>query len=227
MASKLQELAKKLDYEFHDFKLLDTALRHRSTGKSSNERMEFLGDAVLNFIIASELYSLYPELREGELSRIRSNLVNEENLIELGTQFKLGNYLRLGIGESKSGGHKRPSIIADAMEAIIGAIFLDGGIESCRKAILTWQETKLKYLSLESLKDPKTKLQEYLQAKKLALPKYEVILTEGELHKQTFHVSCTISKLRLITEGIGPSKQKSEQDAAKKALDQIQNKMKK
>jgi ribonuclease-3 len=218
MKTKLPELVTRIGYSFNDSALLNTALRHRSAGKNSNERMEFLGDSILNFTIAAELFKRYPELHEGELSRLRSNLVNEDSLAELARDFKLGDCLQLGIGERKSGGHHRTSILADAMEATIGAIYLDGGIEICRSTVLIWYDSRLNSLLTEAMKDPKTELQEYLQANKIDLPKYEIILTEGELHEQIFHVSCTIKKMRLITEGVGPSKQKAEQDAAKKAL---------
>lgn len=221
MQADPKKLAKKINYIFADDELLKTALRHRSIGKDSNERLEFLGDAILNFTIAAELFARYPQQREGELSRLRSNLVNEESLAALATNFELGDYLQMGVGERKSGGHHRASILADALEAIIGAIYLDRGIDTCVKTVLPWYEKRFSEITTESLKDYKTKLQEYLQAGKLELPKYEIISTTGEMHEQTFYVTCKIAALNLVTEGIGSTKQKAEQDAANKAMQQI------
>ena len=220
-ASKLSSLEANLQYKFINQDLLDTALRHRSVGKISNERLEFLGDAVLNLIIAAELYNKYPNLREGQLSRLRSNLVRKETLAELAKGFAIGDFLYLGVGEKKTGGSGRASILADALEAIIGAIYLDSNINVCQQVILNWYTDRLTDLVSTSQKDPKTILQEYVQAHKLPLPAYEVVATEGKVHKQIFHIACKVAGLDIAAQGQGLSKQEAEQNAAKEFLEQL------
>lgn len=225
MKEKLEKFSQKLGYAFKNILLLEAALSHRSIGNQNNERLEFLGDSILNFVIAAELFNRYPKAREGELSRLRANLVNGEALAVLAHEFKVGDYLRLGAGELKSGGFRRQSILADAMEAIIGAIYLDTDLETCRQHILQWYAPLLeKVPTLNALKDPKTQLQEYLQAHKLPLPAYEILKIEGEAHAQTFYVECSVSGLSQITSGVGNNRRKAEQEAAKKLLELILSK---
>jgi ribonuclease-3 len=208
-----------LSYCFSDAALLEEALTHRSVAHPNNERLEFLGDSALNFIIAEALYIKYPQMQEGELSRLRANLVNGERLAKLGKHFQLADYLRIGPGEKKTGGAHRESIQADAVEAIIGAVFLDGGFEVCKKTVLKWYQALLSDPDLDkSLKDPKTRLQEYLQGKQYTLPSYSVVRVEGKEHQQTFHVRCCVAGLELATEGSGRSRRKAEQSAAKNYL---------
>lgn len=222
MISNYDYIFDQLDYRFKDSKLLELALTHRSAGGKNNERLEFLGDSILNFVIASELYERFPNASEGELSRQRAGLVKKETLAKLGVRFDIGSYLRLGSGEMKSGGFRRESILANAIEAIVGAIYLDGGYEQCRESLINWYEDWLSTdISVASRKDPKTQLQEILQAKQMPLPDYNVLSIEGEAHAQTFKVSCTIALLEKPTEGIGHSRRKAEQNAAKTALERL------
>ena len=215
------KLEKNLDYKFKDRQLLNVALRHRSVGKLSNERMEFLGDAILNLIIAAELFHRYPKYREGDLSRLRSNLVKKDTLADLAKQFKLGDYLYLGAGERKSGGFRRASILADAMEAVIGAIYLDSNVTTCYKKVVTWYEDKLTGLTSAGQKDAKTELQEFLQAQKLPLPVYDIVATKGKSHNQIFYVECRVEGLEIITKGEGASKQEAQQNAAQDFLTKL------
>jgi ribonuclease-3 len=212
-------LSLRLGYHFADPALLKFALTHRSVRGGNNERLEFLGDSLVNFIIADELYRRLPQAKEGELSRLRANLVKGETLAELAREFKLGDYLHLGPGELKSGGFRRESILADAIEAIIGAIYLDGGIAECQRCVVQWYTVRLQHDALQLyIKDAKTKLQEYLQAKGLDLPIYHVQTIEGEAHEQIFHVSCSLATLSLQAQGVGGSRRKAEQEAAAKLL---------
>jgi len=219
---QLQALVRKCQYEFQDPSLLMAALTHRSKHSVNNERLEFLGDAILGFVIADELYRRFPAAAEGELSRCRSSLVKGEALAKLARRLELGDYLQLGPGELKSGGYRRNSILADAYEAIIGAIYLDGGLEQARCFILfNYQET-LSTLSIDdATKDAKTQLQEFLQARRLGLPTYNVVSTSGSAHQQTFKVACHVQHFGLNTEGEGSSRRKAEQMAASTALSQI------
>jgi ribonuclease-3 len=201
---------------------LEQALTHRSCKGKHNERLEFLGDAVLGLIIAQTLFSQFPQTREGDLTRMRSALVKGVTLAEIAQELAIAQYLRLGPGELKSGGHRRESILADALEAILGAIFLDSGMEACRERILDWFGERLNHIAPGEQKDSKTLLQEYLQGLRLALPLYDVIATEGEAHKQTFTVRCTVPGLKPITAS-GSSRRKAEQDAAHAALEQIKH----
>ena len=215
-------LSRRLGYRFVDAALLQRALTHRSYSAEHNERLEFLGDSILNCVIASHLYATYRQLPEGDLSRLRSNLVNQQTLSVLAQQLQLGECLKLGEGERKSAGNRRPSMLADAMEALFGAIYLDGGFEAARQAVLGLFLPYLESVDMSTLgKDAKTLLQEYLQGRKLPLPKYTVKEIGGEAHAQSFHVTCEIEKLGLVTEGRGPSRRAAEQDAAGKACQHL------
>ncbi len=217
--TNVASLQKQLGYRFKDEALLQLALTHRSFGGQNNERLEFLGDSILNFIIAEDLFARFPQAKEGQLSRLRARLVKGVTLAEIAREFGLGDYLRLGSGELKSGGFRRESILADAVESIIGAIYLDSGFDACRERVLFWYASRLAGLSLkDTLKDPKTKLQEFLQSRQLALPRYEVINIEGEAHAQTFHVRCMVEALNEAPLGRGNSRRLAEQEAAQLAL---------
>tara|TARA_R110001592_G_scaffold138511_4_gene357689 strand:- start:79244 stop:79924 length:681 start_codon:yes stop_codon:yes gene_type:complete len=216
---QLSVLQRKLGYSFKDETLLDLALTHRSFKSNNNERLEYLGDAILSFVIAEALYFKFPKAKEGQLSRLRSLLVKGVTLAELGKDFQLGDYLNLGGGELKSGGFRRESIIADALEAIIGAVYLDSDQSTCKDVVLAWYEERLSNLSIEHTeKDPKTRLQEYLQSIKKDLPNYEVSEIMGEAHNQTFFVTCQIESLHISTKHKGSSRRIAEQKAAKEAL---------
>jgi ribonuclease-3 len=214
-----EEISKKLNYKFNNPQLLKSALTHRSRGGEHNERLEFLGDAVVNFVIAEVLYHQFPKATEGELSRWRATLVNRDALAELAKDFDLGPHLLLGPGELRSGGQERQSILSCAMEAIIGAVFLDAGFDVVRDRIEAWYENQLKSLSsAASHKDPKTLLQEHLQGQRQALPLYVVESIEGEAHQQTFLVSCQVEGFEEKTFGRGTSRRRAEQDAAQAML---------
>jgi ribonuclease-3 len=216
---RLSALERKVGYAFNDAGLLDLALTHRSFKGANNERLEYLGDAILSLVIAEYLFTTFPSAKEGQLSRLRSLLVKGVTLAEIGKDFNLGDYLNLGGGELKSGGFRRESIIADALEALIGAIYLDSDHFTCREVVLSWYESRFNTLSLEQTeKDPKTSLQEYLQSTRKDLPKYDVTKITGEAHDQTFYVCCLIESLNLKTHSEGPSRRIAEQKAAKEAL---------
>lgn len=218
----LDELCRQLGYRFTQAHLLQRALTHRSYSQAHNERLEFLGDSVLNCAVAKHLYGAYPDLPEGDLSRLRSNLVNQQTLFSLAQQLCLGELLLLGEGERKSAGFRRPSILADAMEALFGAVFLDGGFEAAERVILGLYVPFIARTNVEALgKDAKTLLQEYLQGRRLALPKYTVTAVEGEAHAQNFRVECDIPQLGLITTGAGSSRRNAEQAAAEAAYRQL------
>lgn len=219
MAGRL-ELA--LGYSFQQADLLRQALTHRSHSSPHNERLEFLGDSVLNCSVATLLYQRFPQLREGDLSRLRANLVRQETLAEIGLALALGDLLRLGEGELKSGGFRRPSIIADALEAVLGAIFLEAGFATTQNIIAALFRTRIEAIDpREAGKDAKTSLQEYLQARRLTLPVYSLTDTQGEAHAQQFSVSCNIPALHLESHGQGGSRRVAEQQAARAALDQL------
>lgn len=221
MASR-DVLCKKLGHVFAQPQLLERALIHRSYAPEHNERLEFLGDSVLGCVIAKLLYTGYPQLNEGDLSRLRSNLIKEETLAGLAQQLDLGACLKLGEGERKSGGFRRPSILADAMEALFGAVLLDGGFEAAEKVILGLFVPYLKKVDVQTLgKDPKTLLQEHLQARRIALPTYSVIEIQGEAHAQSFQVECAIPALKITTRGEGSSRRNAEQQAAQVAYQQL------
>ncbi|MES9900096.1 MAG: ribonuclease III [Sedimenticola sp.] len=224
MREPTERLIRAIDYEFRDNSLIETALTHRSVGKDNNERLEFLGDAILGFIIADELFSQFPEANEGELSRLRARLVKRDSLAKLARIIDLGKYLCLGTGELRSGGYSRSSILADALEALFAAVYLDGGYSEARRIILKLFKAELASLNEESQsKDPKTCLQELLQARKLQLPNYSIIDVSGEQHEQQFTVRCLVEGLEIETIGTGESRRKAEQDAAYRLLGQIQN----
>lgn len=217
-------LLKALGRGFSDESLLDLALTHRSVGGRNNERLEFLGDALINVCVADALYQRHPSFEEGGLSRLRASLVNQEALAEVARELDLGEYLTLGPGELKSGGHRRSSILADALEALVGAVYLDAGFTATRDVVLHLLDVRLSApLSTESLKDAKTRLQEVLQARELPLPVYAVESVRGEPHKQTFHVSCSVPVLDVRTDGEGGSRRAAEQEAALRALERIEN----
>lgn len=215
----LDNLIEKLQYRFNNVNLLRAALTHRSVHGENNERLEFLGDSLLNCIIAAALFQRYPTAKEGELSRLRANLVKGETLAIVAQEFELNKYIRLGTGELRSGGAQRESILADALEAIIGAIYLDSDFSACEKQVLSWFSDRLSLDSISNnLKDPKTLLQEYLQAQKLPLPLYTIVSIEGEAHAQIFHIECRVPDLNFAATGKGRSRRKAEQEAARKLL---------
>ncbi len=215
----IENLLQKLNYRFKNSDLLLAALTHHSARGKNNERLEFLGDALLNFIIAEQLFQHFSGAQEGDLSRFRAILVKGDTLAEIAIEFQLGGYIRLGPGELKSGGFSRKSIQADALEAIIGAIYLDSNFETCRQCVLGWFESRIKEVRFETKKDPKTRLQEYLQSRRLPLPKYEILTIEGEAHAQLFHVECKVPGLAPITSSQAPTRRKAEQLAAEKYLE--------
>ena len=213
-------LVRILGHEFKQASLLTQALTHRSHGTPNNERLEFLGDGVLNCVVAHLLYQRFPKLPEGDLSRMRAHLVREITLSEIAVGLSLGEYMRLGDGEMKSGGWRRPSMLADTLEALFGAIFLDGGFSAAQAAIEKLYSPLLEGLDPKSLgKDPKTFLQEYLQGRKLALPEYVLLATEGEAHCQSFRVECRIPALKVRALGAGTSRRAAEQQAAQAAYE--------
>ena len=217
-----EALQKALGHRFRELGLLDQALTHRSYGACNNERLEFLGDSILNFVIAAELYRLRPDDAEGDLSRVRATLVRGVTLAEVARELDLGQGIRLGGGEMKSGGHRRESILADAVEAILGAIYRDAGFDRAREVILHLWRARLRDLpSAESLKDPKTRLQEWLQSRNRPLPEYETTYTGGADHNRNLVVVCRAPGLDEPVEGRGASRRKAEQAAARKALEKI------
>lgn len=218
-SNAINNLLKKLGYSFNDIELLNEALTHRSYAAKNNERLEFLGDGILNFVIADELFKQYPDVQEGDLSRLRANLVNKESLAVIAKQLELGDVIQLGSGELKSGGFRRPSILADAVESIFGAVYCDGGFEPCRQLIVRLYANRLASpTDLQSLKDPKTQLQELLQSRRFALPDYQVTNITGQAHAQIFHVRCNIKPMNIDVSGEGKSRRKAEQIAAEKAI---------
>lgn len=218
----LKRLSRRLGYEFKNLALLKQALTHCSAGSVNNERYEFLGDSILSFVIANALFSMFPGQSEGQLSRLRAFLVKGEMLAEIATEIELGDYLFLGQGELKSGGFRRSSILADALEAVIAAVFLDGGIEESQKLILKLYDSRLTDECLHNnLKDAKTQLQEYLQAQKKPLPEYSLTKVEGEEHDQVFYVTCKVSGIKEPAIGYGPNRRKAEQHAATQLLQRL------
>ncbi|MGA7179258.1 MAG: ribonuclease III [Thiobacillaceae bacterium] len=216
-------LLKQLGYRFNEPDLLRQALTHRSYGAQHNERLEFLGDSVLNCTIARALFDQFPELPEGTLSRLRANLVKQDSLATIALGLKLGDNLLLGEGELKSGGFRRPSILADGLESIFGAVFLDGGFDAARNVVLHLFRSKLRAIDPRaSGKDPKTQLQEWLQGHRYPVPDYQLSGTRGEAHDQEFIVTCVIPALDVFTEGHGKSRRAAEQEAARLALAKVE-----
>lgn len=221
-------LAKKLGLFFDEPNLFRMALTHRSAGAKNNERLEYLGDSILGFVIAHKLYDMFPGACEGDLSRLRASLVNQTSLAELAKEHNLGDYLILGSGELKSGGYRRNSILSDALEAIMGALLIDQGVEFCKDWVLNLFSKKLADINLDNLnKDPKTLLQELLQSRKIELPIYDLIKMTGAAHDQTFSVKCTTVLSDDFCVGTGVSRKKAEQSAAEQMLKIINNKKKK
>ncbi len=217
-------LCRQLGHRFAQPQLLQRALTHRSHSAAHNERLEFLGDSLLDCAISRYLYDSFPELPEGDLSRLRANLVNQQTLAKLAQQLQLGDCLQLGEGELRSGGGTRPSILADALEALFGAVWLDAGFETAQRVVLDLYAPYIAATDLSSLgKDPKTLLQEHLQGRKLPLPRYGIVETRGEAHAQTFIVSCDIPKLQVSTRGEGSTRRLAEQAAAGQAYQLIKN----
>ncbi len=210
----------KIGHRFNDPDLLRRALTHRSYGAANNERLEFLGDSVVNCAVAHELYSKFPKLDEGDLSRLRANLVSQPSLFTIARNFGFGDQLLLGEGELKSGGSRRPSILADAVEAVIGAVFLDGGFGRAQGVVRTLFAAVLDNIDPGTTgKDPKTLLQEYLQGRRIALPQYAVIAVRGEAHEQLFQVECVIPDLNIRSLGEGANRRSAEQSAARQAYE--------
>ncbi|ABE58984.1 ribonuclease III [Chromohalobacter israelensis] len=219
----MQALSRRIGYQFRDTSRLELALTHRSYGGKNNERLEFLGDSIVNFVIGEALFQRFPQAREGQLSRLRARLVKGQTLAELAREFELGECLRLGSGEMKSGGYRRDSILADGVEALIGAIYLDAGMDVAKARVLSWYATRLEAIDLQdNQKDPKTRLQEFLQSRQAALPRYEVVSVEGEAHAQVFTIECHVEMLEDHTLGVGSSRRHAEQQAAEKALETLE-----
>ena len=227
-AISINQLSKKIGYSFIQPELLLQALTHRSAKGQHNERLEFLGDSILGFVIAEALFEKFPKHDEGDLTRMRSSLVKGVTLAEIGRDFNLGEHLILGPGELKSGGHRRESILEDAIEAIIGAVYLDSNITQCKELILKWFSKRLSSIKPgHEQKDPKTRLQEYLQGRKIPLPVYDVIDTSGQSHNQQFTVSCVTDVVDTEIVAKGTSRRKAEQAAAHQVLMELeQNKTK-
>ena len=218
-----KHIAKFFGYQFNDLSLLKLALTHRSAAKQHNERLEFLGDAVLGMVVADWLYEHFPKEPEGKLTRMRASLVKGVTLAQIAQEAHLGEFIALGSGEMKSGGHRRASILADVVESLLGAIYLESGLEQTRQVILTLFKSRMSGLDPNAHpKDFKTQLQEYLQSRKLPLPVYEVVKIEGQDHAQTFTVSCKVESLTTNFEGAGPSRRRAEQSAAEFAIAKIE-----
>lgn len=221
-ATGLNQLEQRLGHVFNQPALLQMALTHRSFSQDNNERLEFLGDGLLNCIVGAMLYERFPGLKEGQLSRTRANLVNQQPLFEIAQDLDLGSFLRLGEGELKSGGVERPSILADAMESLLGAVYLDAGFEAVKAVVGKLFASRIAQIDPETHgKDAKTLLQEWLQSRRHGLPTYELISTSGQAHAQIFKVACRVNVLKLATEGIGASRKAAEQAAAQAAYQKL------
>lgn len=219
MIKEPKQLAKTLGLQFNQPELLTSALTHRSVGANNNERLEFLGDSILGFVIAQKLYDSFPTASEGALSRLRASLVNQDSLAGLARKHNLGDYLILGSGELKSGGFRRDSILSDALEAIIGALFKDQGIEACQKWILNLFSEKFTELTADNWKkDPKTQLQELMQSRGVELPEYQLVTMSGLPHAQSFKITCRTRLIDEVCTGSGGSRKKAEQSAAEQML---------
>lgn len=214
-----------IPYQFKDPELLKLALSHRSLGNINNERLEFLGDSILNFVVSARLFELKPGNNEGELSRLRARVVRGDTLAKLASGLNLGDYIKLGQGEQKSGGFKRNSILADTLEAVFGAVYLDGGYEPCKKVVLHVCDRSIAELpSAEELKDPKTRLQEWLQGRGFSLPQYNVLVESGPSHKKQFKIECVSEQAGIKVTGSGRSRRKAEQAAALAAFESVAGK---
>lgn len=223
MASNVRQLQERLQYQFSDPELLALALSHRSRGSSNNERLEFLGDSILGLTVTDFLYRQFPNAREGDLSRMRSQIVRAESLAEVAKHLQLGPELLLGPGEMKSGGHRRDSILGDTVEALIGAIYLDSGMDEARLAVENWFKHMLAAASdIQPAKDAKTSLQEWLQQRGKPLPKYELVNTGGEAHSRLFTVSCRIDMVDKIISATASSRRKAEQMVAEELLTELE-----
>ncbi len=221
--ANLSTLCEKLDYRFNDESLLIEALSHRSSGAVNYERLEYLGDSFLNFTIATEVFHHRPDDDEGALSRLRASLVRQSTLAEIARELQLGDYLNMGVGELRSGGFKRDSILSDVVESIIGAVFLDSGFEAARKLVLRLYGNRVVELPPSAeLKDPKTRLQEWLQAQSLDRPEYEVVEATGKSHDMRFTVVCSLNALNLSVKSTSTSRRKAEQAAAASMLERIE-----
>jgi len=215
-------LDKTLRFRFQNAELLQLALTHRSATQRNNERLEFLGDAVLEFVVSEAVYHARPDVAEGDLTKLRASLVKEDTLAEIALELGLGEHLILGSGELKAGGHRRKSILADALEAIFGAVFLDSGIEAAKAVIDGVYESRYGDLpDVNDLRDPKTRLQEWLQARRMSLPVYELVEVSGKGHEQHFIVTCTIVETSAVTDGESTTRRKAEQKAARKMIEQL------
>lgn len=220
--AKLEQLSNKLGYQYKDIAFLQHALTHRSMGANNNERLEFLGDSLVNFMIADVLFHQFDRLPEGDMSRVRAHLVKGDTLAIIGREYQLSDYLVLGPGELKSGGFRRDSIIADAVEAIIASVYEDGGLDACRELVTRFYAKRLKELDPKNVgKDPKTRLQEFLQSKNEDLPEYTIISVNGAAHNQEFTVSCYVGKLNSKFEAVATNRRKAEQKAAEIALEAL------
>lgn len=220
----LQRLQQALGHTFARADLLVQALTHRSYASTNNERLEFLGDSVLNCSVARALYDAFPALPEGSLSRLRANLVRQETLADIAATLKLGDVLRLGEGELKSGGFRRPSILADALESLFGAIFLDAGFDAAQRTVRSLFDPLIAQIDPNaSGKDAKTQLQEILQSRRMPLPEYRLVSTEGEAHDQSFIVECVLARPGRTTRGVGKSRRAAEQEAAREACALLSN----
>jgi ribonuclease-3 len=227
VADPLAALQDRLQHRFQDPRLLARALTHRSFSAEHNERLEFLGDSVLNLAVAAMLYRRLQDLPEGDLSRVRANLVKQDTLHKLAVGLGLPGMLRLGEGEARSGGHKRPSILADALEALIGAVHLDAGYPAAEAVVhRLFAPVEINPGMSAAAKDPKTELQEVLQGRKMSVPVYRVVGTLGAAHKQTFEVECEVAELGLVERGIGPSRRAGEQAAAAAMLIVLKSRLK-
>lgn len=218
---KLAALQDRIAYRFSNIEGLTLALTHRSYSAQNNERLEFLGDSILDLVVGEALFERYPDKREGELSRMRSALVKGKSLAKMARVFDLGPVLKMGSGEHSNGGRERDSLLADALEAVVGAIYLDGGFETCKRCVLCWFEERLNSAEGDrrlQQKDPKTRLQEWLQARKQPLPEYSVVATSGAEHDMQFKVECRLAPLQNAVTGSGSSRRQAEQAAADAAL---------
>lgn len=222
MIDRYRKLLIEIEYQFSDTSLLNKALTHRSASKNHNERLEFLGDAVLGLVIAQRVYEKFPNLPEGKLTRMRSNLVKGETLAKVARELDLGALIKLGPGEMKSGGRRRDSILADSVEALLGAIYIDAGLDAVTKSIDKLFDKRIKALDPnEQIKDNKTQLQEFLQGKQLDLPEYLVIDIKGKDHAQIFTVTCKVTAFNIQQTGVGRSRRIAEQEAAKLILENL------